>query len=210
MEIRTILVDSHEKRWFGKVARAAEVAVNDLIEPIAGDEPIEIGAFFDTSESENVRIIDYREGTMSCTQVVFAARCWQTVTESIPQAIAQLACATTYLVPVELRSKLAPLLAEHMGLFPVHRSSRNVPGSGLTDFYLFLDEFMELEAFFALIDRIDRELTRRNVGQVTGNAYGVGAVGSCIDLEAAERDKAQEVAEAQIRASGIKRYRFES
>lgn len=209
MEIHFGLIDSREKRWFGKVARAAERAVNKLIKSVGSNECINVHAHFDTSELHRVKIVDYIEGTTSCTQVFFAAGDWETVTDSIPGAIEQLASASTFLVPSELRPHVTErLLSETALRFPVQRSSKDVPSDGLIDFYLYVEDHMESKSFFELIDTIDSELIRLSAGEVSGNAYALSGTGSCIDLVAANRGKAQQIADDQVRAAGIKRYRF--
>lgn len=209
MEIYTRLIDSREKRWFRKVAKAAENAVNDLIRPIGGDEQLEIHAHFDTREPSRVQIVDCRAETATYTQVIFAAKNWLALTEAVPSATAQLLSATMALAPAEVRPQLGDLLSEDRTLVAVHRSGEQLQGDGLTDFYLYVDESMTVDAFFALIDRIDEALAQRDAGQVSGNAYRLDATGSCIDLVGIERRKTQEIADEEMRASGIRRYRFE-
>jgi hypothetical protein len=209
MKLRIGLIDSSEKRWFGKVAWAAEKALNDLIKPIGGDVQLEFHTHFDTSESDRVGIVDYREGKISCTQIVFAAKEWQTVSDSIPRATAQLATALMALAPVEVRPQLVSLFNGAFPLLPIRRSCKSMPSDGLIDFYLYIEQSMEVDAFFALIDRIDCELCRQGVGMVSGNVYGLNAAGSCIDLVGTDRKKVQAIVNEEVRASGIGQYRFD-
>ena len=208
MEINATLVDLRERRWFGKVARGADATVNDLVREVAGGDSIEIHALFNTTETKQVEIVNRIEGDRNCTQVVYAAGDWKTMSDSIPPAAAQLATALIALAPADVRSELVEILGTRFTLFPVRLSQSEVPSDGRIDFYLWIEEGIELDAFFALMDRIDRNLSQLNAGEVSGNSFGLRGSGACVDLVAADRGQAQKIVEAQVRASGIGHYKF--
>ena len=209
MEVYFGVVDSREKRWFPKVAHAAAREITQLISPVGDQKRLELHAQFDTSEADRAKVVECEEGSIRYTAVVFAASRWQTVQDSIPGATSQLASAVIAVLPEFLRSEVASrFAASGIQGSQVTFKNKTIPTDGLTDFYLFLDSPMELDAFFTLVDRIDAELYKASLGEVSGNAYSVSKLSSCIDLVSADRALAQRSVESLLKQNGIEAYTF--
>lgn len=208
MRIAANVFDSSIKRWFAKVVRAAQENVNRMIEPLGGDTYIEYVAQFDTSVSSRVEVIKYTERGREFTQIVFATGDWQNLKEAIPKATDQLISALMALVTTESHNEIAIAFENAVSLYPVRQSIKRGITDELIDFYVYLDNPVQSDAFFSLIDRVDSELSRRELGFVSGNTFGLNGEHCCIDLCATHRESAQRIVAKQLELFGVQQYRF--
>ena len=93
MEIAFNLIDSNEKRWYGKVIRKIETAVNEKIRGICGEEKIYLGAYFNHQSLASVSIIEETVKGEDFTVITFATKSWETLTACLEDAQAQLESA---------------------------------------------------------------------------------------------------------------------
>jgi hypothetical protein len=211
MEVSFSVLDGREKRWFPKVAQAAKQSVNQIIGSIKNAQRLEFHAQFDTKNADQVNVVECKEGKMCYTVLVFAAGGWQTVAHAIPNATSQLASAVLISLSNPLRSEAENrFTASGILVSPAQLGKKTIQTDGLTDFYLYLDTPTGRDAFFSLIEQIDSALQKASLGEVSGNAYGLVEIKSCIDIVSADPKNAKRIVESVLKENGIQTYTFKA
>ncbi len=208
MQFRALSVDGRVKRWHAKVLTAAFDHVNREITSVAEGVSVDLHTECDAGATDRIEIVEHCERGKEFTVLVFSVSNWENLKQAVPDAIAQLSSAALALAPSECRQAVHQhLLGDHAAAVPVRRTTRQTRDDGLDDFYVYIEEPVTSERFFALVDRLESVLEGGGKGLVTGNSYALSGKSSCIDLAASDRVAAEEVVRKTLDGAGISEFR---
>ena len=174
MEIHFSVLGYGEKRWYQKVAKGAELALNKIVKD-QNIPDLELCAEFDSKESEVVKVVIQKEKRHFFKKVYFPCKDWGLMPDAISKATSQLASALLKLIPQNKLNNFEQIFAcSNLIKYTVSLDSKVIPDDNLVDVYLYLRDIPNHEKYLEIVDYFETKFIRINHSEISGTGFGLG------------------------------------